>query len=57
MARHFGAQHMKNGYAGMGGAKGRPIYNIRGVRTVAEGIAAERRKAARMAAANKGKKK
>lgn len=26
MARHFGAQHNKNGYAAMGNSKKRPAY-------------------------------
>jgi hypothetical protein len=57
MARHFGAQHMHNGYAAMGGALGRPIYKGASTgKTIAESIAAERRKAAREAAARKNKK-
>lgn len=27
MARHFGPQHVKNGYAAMGGSLKRPIYS------------------------------
>lgn len=57
MARHFGAQHMHNGYAAMGNALGRPIYKgVNSGRTIAEAIAAERRKAAREAAVKRGKK-
>lgn len=57
MARHFSPQHIKNGYSAMGGALRRPIYGgVNGQRTVAEAIAAERNKAARMAAAAKKKK-
>lgn len=57
MARHFGAQHIKNGYAAMGGSLRRPIYSgVNTNRSIAESIAAEARRAARMNAA-KGKKK
>lgn len=57
MAKHFGPQHVKNGYAAMGNAMGRPIYKgINTLRTTAQAIASERAKAARMANA-KGKKK
>lgn len=56
MARHFGAQHMKNGYAAMGGNLARPIYpGVGSYKTVAEAVAAEKARAARMAAANKKK--
>lgn len=56
MARHFGPQHMKNGYAAMGAANGRPLYKYANKkRSVAESIAAERAKAIRMANANKKK--
>lgn len=57
MARHFGPQHCKNNYAAMGGAKGAPNYGwMNKNRSVAASIDAERRKAARMAAASKKKK-
>lgn len=57
MAKHFGAQHMHNGYAAMGGNKARPIYSgVNSGMTVAQSIAKERAKAARMAAASKSKK-
>lgn len=57
MARHFGAQHMRNGYAAMGGNLKRPIYGgVNTKRSVADAIAAERAKAAREARA-KAKKK
>ena len=56
MAKHFGAQHIKNGYAAMGGALGRPKYSgVNSGKSIAEAIAAERRRAARMAAASKKK--
>jgi hypothetical protein len=56
MAKHFGAQHVKNGYASMGGALGRPVYGgVNTGKSIAESIAAERRRAARMAAASKKK--
>jgi hypothetical protein len=56
MARHFTAQCVKNGYAAMGGSLRRPVYSkaVSGS-SVAEAIAAERRKAARIAAATKKK--
>lgn len=54
MARHFGPQHIKNGYAAMGGALGRPIYKgINHHKTIADAIAAERRKAAKAASIKK----
>jgi hypothetical protein len=50
MARHFGAQHIQNGYAGMGNSLRRPIHSgINTQRSVAEAISAERAKAARAA--------
>ncbi|MGL4649576.1 MAG: hypothetical protein ACRC1H_09220 [Caldilineaceae bacterium] len=56
MSRHFGAQHIRNGYAAMGGALRRPIYGgVNSGKTIAEAIQAERRKAARIAAASKKK--
>lgn len=56
MARHFGPQHIKNGYAAMGGSLRRPLYaGVNAGKTIAESIAAERRRAARMAAASKKK--
>jgi RecA-family ATPase len=57
MAKHFGPQHMKNGYAAMGNSSARPIYKYANKkRSVAESIASERAKAVRMANANKKKK-
>lgn len=59
MARHFGPQHIRNGYAAMGGSLKRPIYggfNRQG-RSVAESIQAERAKAAREARAKTKKAK
>ena len=56
MARHFGPQHIKNGYAAMGKALGRPMYSgVNTGKSIAEAIASERRKAARIAAASKKK--
>lgn len=53
MAKHFGAQHTRNGYAAMGGHRNRPIYSgVNTGRNVAEAIAAEKIKAARMKAAS-----
>lgn len=46
MARHFGPQHMKNGYAAMGGNKHRPRFSS---------TVAERAKEARDAKAGKKK--
>lgn len=58
MSRHFGPQHIRNGYAAMGGSLRRPLYSgFNSQRTVAESIAAERAKAAREARAKAGKKK
>lgn len=58
MPRHFGPQHMHNGYAAMGGSLKRPRYSgVNSSTTVAESIAAERARAARIAKANSGKKK
>lgn len=57
MARHFGPQHMKNGYAAMGNSGLRPRFANAGGRSVAESIARERAIAARMAKAQGGKKK
>ena len=57
MARGFGAQHMRNGYAAMGGSLARPIYGgVNSGRTVAEAIAAERAAAARAAKISAKKK-
>ena len=56
MARKFGPQHMKSGYAAMGGNKRRPIYGgINSGLSVAASIAKERAKAVRMANAKKSK--
>lgn len=58
MARHFGAQHIKNGYAAMGQSLRRPIYaGVNSSRSVAESIAAARNAAARQAKIKAGKKK
>lgn len=56
MPKRFGPQHIKNGYAAMGGNKRRPIYKGTTTRTVAESIAAARRTAQREAAARSSKK-
>lgn len=57
MARHFGPQNMRNGYAAMGKSKLRPVYaGSNGGKSVAEAIAAERARAARIAKANTKKK-
>lgn len=57
MARHFGPQHIKNGYAAMGNARGRPIYKgVNKLRTVAQAIAEARHAAARAAARSVKKK-
>lgn len=57
MARHFGRQHVRNGYAAMGNAMGRPMYKgINSTKTIAQAIAQERARAVRMAAAAKKKK-
>lgn len=49
MARHFGAQHMHNGYAAMGGNLKRPRYAGISGQSIAQAIARERAKAARAA--------
>jgi hypothetical protein len=49
MAKRFGAQHARDGYAAMGGAMARPIYKSTGGRDIKAAIEAERRKAARAA--------
>lgn len=50
MAKRFGAQHIKNGYAAMGGSRLRPVYaGFNSGRTVADAIARERAAAARAA--------
>ena len=57
MAKHFGPQHIANGYAAMGGNKNRPIYSgFNSQRSVAESIAASRALAARQARIKAGKK-
>lgn len=57
MSRHFGAQHVRNGYAAMGKARGRPIYGgINSTKSIAQSIAEERARAKRMAAASGSKK-
>ena len=58
MSRHFGAQHTRNGYAAMGGSLRRPVYSgVNSGKSVAQAIAEERARAARIARANSGKKK
>lgn len=57
MARHFGAQHIQNGYAGMGGNLKRPIHKRGSTRSVAESISAARKAAARAARIKSGKKR
>lgn len=50
MTKRFTCRHLKNGYAAMGNARGRPIYKgITAGRSVAQAIAEERAKAARQA--------
>lgn len=57
MTRHFGAQHIANGYAAMGKHPRRPIHKGTNTgRSVAESIAAERHKAVREANARKSNK-
>lgn len=56
MARHFGPQNMRNGYAAMGGALRRPMHKGASNRSVAESIAAARNAAARQARIKAGKK-
>lgn len=58
MAKTFTiGSNLRNGYAAMGNARGRPIYKgINSGRTIAQAIQEERAKALRMAAANKKKK-
>lgn len=53
MAKRFSAQHAKSGYSAMGNARSRPRIKGAGGLSVAESIARERAKAARMAAATK----
>lgn len=55
MAKRFSAQHTKNGYAAMGGNSKRPRISGSSHGTVADAIAAERAKAACMAAIKKKK--
>lgn len=58
MSRRFSAQHMHNGYAAMGSARRRPIYSgMTRRRSVAQAIADERARAARLAKIQSGKKK
>lgn len=58
MAKHYGPQHIANGYAAMGGNKKRPIYGgFNRKRTVAEAIAHSRAAAFRQAKIAGGKKK
>lgn len=58
MAKHFGPQHMHNGYAAMGGSLSRPRYaGVNSSKSVGEAIAAERARAARAAKIAGGKKK
>lgn len=55
MSRRFTAQHAANGYAAMGGHRKRPRTKGHSNDSVAESIARERNKAARMSAATKKK--
>ena len=58
MARHFGAQHIRNGYAAMGASMLRPRYaGLASGKSIGEAIAAERARAARIAKASAGGKK
>lgn len=57
MARHFGAQHVANGYAAMGNALGRPRYAGVRSRSVAQAIAAAKAAEARAAKIRAGSKK
>ena len=51
MSKHFGPHNIRNGYAAMGNARGRPIYKgVNTKKSIAESIAAERARAARHAA-------
>lgn len=54
--KRFTRRHIRNGYAAMGNSMRRPHYKGVSGRSVAEAIAAERRKAAREAAAKRNKK-
>lgn len=56
MAKHFTKRHVVNGYAAMGGNLARPRISGAKSRDVKDAIAAEKRKAARMAAASKSGK-
>lgn len=55
MAKHFTKAHIANGYAAMGGSMRRPRYASTTQRNIKDAIAAEHRKAQRMAAASKKK--
>jgi len=58
MPRHFGPQHIANGYAAMGNARRRPKYPGTAGRSVSESIAAERaRDAAERKRSSTSKKK
>lgn len=50
MARHFGPQNMKNGFAAMGNHARRPIYGGVSGRSIQEAMAREKAKAMRAAA-------
>ena len=58
MARHFGAQHCRNDYAGMGsrGTRSRPHYGYRMWDSVAASIARGKEAAAMEARLKRGKK-
>lgn len=56
MPRHFGPQHMKNGYAAMGNSLKRPRYSNASGLSVGESIARARAAAARQAKIKAGKK-
>jgi hypothetical protein len=54
--RHFGPQHLKNGYAEMAGSRGRPHYPSIRSGDLKASIEAERRKAAAEAKRRSAKK-
>ena len=56
MTKRFTAQHIKNGYAAMGGSLKRPRYAGASGRNIREAIEAERRAAAKAARVKAGKK-
>ena len=57
MTKRFTAQNLRNGYAAMGNALGRPRYaGVTVGRSIAQAIAEERARAVRIANASKKKK-